>query len=479
MPSRFVALFLAVGVFRTSAAAQSGPLTAVDSQLVAHVLLAEDRRDSSDAAFALALAHADPRVRLLAARGLARIRDPRFAARDSLMPTATPSVTWPEPAWRLRMRALTPRTPCDSLAPALRDEAHPVRARAMQLMATRCQWDAVFGSALRGNLMRGELWSGGSRAGGSPSWHDAGAAIEAAAVAGHRELFSAIPRLARRDVPSLRRSAARAAATIGDTATLRLLAADPDANVREAAIEGLAKVAGRADDARYLAALDDPAHQVVRAAALALRGSLHPDLAPRALAAWTRWVARQDASAHDVRTALLAAAGRPVTDDRPPLTRSHAPSLLVPLALGADVRLRITMDSASGGGHFDVRLRGDLAPMMAARIAELAESGWYDGTTWHRAEYDFVLQGGSPGANEYHGHRDFLRDELGTLPHPRGSVGMSTRGHDTGDAQWFINLRDNARLTRDYTVFAEVVAGMDVVDARLEGDVIASIRLLR
>jgi len=64
---------------------------------------------------------------------------------------------------------------------------------------------------------------------------------------------------------------------------------------------------------------------------------------------------------------------------------------------------------------------------------------------------------------------------LGTVPHVRGTVGMSTRGHDTGDAQWFVNLRDNLRLGRDYTVFGEVIEGMDVVDGVLEGDVIASI----
>jgi len=44
-----------------------------------------------------------------------------------------------------------------------------------------------------------------------------------------------------------------------------------------------------------------------------------------------------------------------------------------------------------------------------------------------------------------------------------------TRGHDTGDAQWFVNLKDNLRLGRDYTVFAEVTEGMDVVDGILEG----------
>jgi cyclophilin family peptidyl-prolyl cis-trans isomerase len=56
---------------------------------------------------------------------------------------------------------------------------------------------------------------------------------------------------------------------------------------------------------------------------------------------------------------------------------------------------------------------------------------------------------------------------------------MSTRGHDTGDGQWFINLRDNPRLGRDYSVFGEVIEGMDVVDGILEGDVIARIEEIR
>ena len=115
---------------------------------------------------------------------------------------------------------------------------------------------------------------------------------------------------------------------------------------------------------------------------------------------------------------------------------------------------------------------------MAARIAQLVRTGYYDGLTWHRVEHDFVIQGGSPTANEYDGFAEFLRDELGTIAHPRGTVGMSTRGHDTGDAQWFVNLRDNARLLRDYTVFAEVVAGMDVVDGIFEGDRIATMRII-
>jgi cyclophilin family peptidyl-prolyl cis-trans isomerase len=151
------------------------------------------------------------------------------------------------------------------------------------------------------------------------------------------------------------------------------------------------------------------------------------------------------------------------------------PPEAVALALGADRRLRVTLAPSSGGGSFVVRLRGDAAPMMAARILALARSGYYDGLSWHRVEHDFVIQGGSPGANEYVGLAQYLRDELGTVPHVRGTVGMSTRGHDTGDAQWFINLNDNLRLNRDYTVFAEVIEGMDVVDGILEGDVMAKV----
>jgi cyclophilin family peptidyl-prolyl cis-trans isomerase len=115
---------------------------------------------------------------------------------------------------------------------------------------------------------------------------------------------------------------------------------------------------------------------------------------------------------------------------------------------------------------------------MAARVLELAKSGWYNNRPWYRVEHDFVIQGGGPGANEYVGHPRFMRDELGSVQHVRGTVGMSTRGHDTGDAQWFINLRDNQRLTPQYTLFGEVVDGIDVVDGILEGDVIARIEVV-
>jgi len=71
-----------------------------------------------------------------------------------------------------------------------------------------------------------------------------------------------------------------------------------------------------------------------------------------------------------------------------------------------------------------------------------------------------------------------MRDELGLRPHVRGAVGISTRGRDTGDAQIFINLVDNPRLDHNFTVFAQVTAGMDTVDAILEGDAIDRIEII-
>ena len=72
----------------------------------------------------------------------------------------------------------------------------------------------------------------------------------------------------------------------------------------------------------------------------------------------------------------------------------------------------------------------------------------------------------------------FSRDEISAHPHWRGTVGLSTRGRDTGDAQIFVNLVDNVRLDFNYTIYGVVVEGMDVVDGVLEGGTIARARTM-
>jgi len=138
---------------------------------------------------------------------------------------------------------------------------------------------------------------------------------------------------------------------------------------------------------------------------------------------------------------------------------------------------RVTM---AGLGAFTIELLTEDAPVTVAAFAALADRGQFNGLTFHRFAANFVIQGGSPGADELDGATSqFLRDEVGMASHLRGTLGISTRGHDTGDGQIFVNLVDNVRLDHQYTVFARVITGMDVVDRVLEGDVITSITIQR
>jgi len=470
-------LSLIAALLLTAAAlpAQSPVLTSADSALVGRILLAEDRRDTTDSALVEGEQHSNPRLQLLARRARARIVDPQFVERDSF-PGLRPPPTWPEPEWRLRYRALTEqKDDCQALRVALLDSVWHVRLHAVDLISMSCWSDDSLIATLR-DWVDSLPANTSSRVRGGVSWHPAAHAIVALARVRPAGARRRLDKLAAHNQWQVRMYAARAAALISDTNRLRRLARDSNDNVREVAIEGLSKLTEHASDDVYLAALNAKGAQVVRAAAIALAGSKRAGVRAAANGAFDKWVARNIASARDVRVALLEAAGRPATDDKPPTIKSQLPPEVVDLALGTEIRLRVTLSRASGGGGFTVRLRGDVAPMMAARILALARSGYYDGLTWQRVEPDFVIQGGSPGANEYVGLAQYLRDELGTLPHVRGTVGMSTRGHDTGDAQWFVNLKDNLRLNRDYTVFAEVIDGIDVVDGIMEGDQIVSIR---
>lgn len=453
--------------------ASGAGLTRSDTALIERLLLAEDRRDSTDVALREGAAHRDGRVRILAQRARGRIRDARFAARDSLPPLNAP-VVWPEPGWRLRYRALTAaRGDCGALRTALVDPSWPVRLRATDLLTATCAADEPIATILRGWIE--ELPADASRRqANGVSWHGAAHAVVALARVRPLQAAPHVRTLASHDQWQVRMYAARAAALLMDSLTLRRLARDADAVVQETAIEALGTLTP-ADTAVFLAALRSEQAPVVRAGAVALKRSPGAAVGAVASAMFERWVARGSASERDVRIALLEAAGRAPSEDRPPTPRHDLPARAVALALGADVRLRVRMASVSGGGVFVVRLRGDGAPMMAARILALARARYYDGLTWHRVEHDFVIQGGSPGRSEYAGLAQYLRDELGGVSHVRGTVGMSTRGHDTGDAQWFVNLRDNRRLDADYTVFGQVIDGMDAVDDVLEGDVISTI----
>jgi peptidyl-prolyl cis-trans isomerase B (cyclophilin B) len=271
--------------------------------------------------------------------------------------------------------------------------------------------------------------------------------------------------------------AARAAAQLANRAALEQLARDDDDNVREAAVDGLRKLVAHDDDAVYIAQLSRRGHQILRAAALALDGTPHPDQALPALkGAWQQLVTEGHDNSHDARDAIA----KTLT------SLGDAPKKFTPKApqndLNADDLRRLASPRAlvtiRGVGTFELALFTAQAPAAVLRFAHLAETGYYDGLTFHRVVPNFVIQGGSPGASEYIGDASFMRDEVGLWPHVRGAVGISTRGRDTGDAQIFVDLVDNPRLDHEYTVFAQVLNGIDIVDQVLEGDVIERVEIV-
>ena len=154
----------------------------------------------------------------------------------------------------------------------------------------------------------------------------------------------------------------------------------------------------------------------------------------------------------------------------------HEKSTNIPTLEELSNRVRVSFEM-DNGRRFDVQLDALDAPLARTRFLAGVRTGYYNNLTFHRVVPNFVVQGGSPGANEYCGDCPFMRDEVGRM-HERGTIGISTRGPDTGDAQIFINLVDNPRLDFDYTVFARVCTGMAVVDEIVEGDRIAQVQIL-
>ena len=336
-------------------------------------------------------------------------------------------------------------------------------------------------------------------------WRGPSRALHALAAIAPGEVGDEIAALAAHPNAFARAWAARAAAEAGGEAVLSELASDPIPNVRQVALQGLGVVAGdRARDI-YLAQLDAADPQLVMTATRQLVEHAAADTPVDALlAALARFTARQRETERDVRVALLDGIGAvggyasddltPYLGDFDPVVADRAASLLtaatgetheaapqqLPRAPTPDAaRLRELERSAvvlhmAGLGDIVIALRPDLAATNADRFARLAATGYFDGLTFHRVEPNFVVQGGSPNANEYSGDGPYSRDEIASQPHWRGTVGLSTRGRDTGDGQMFINLADNLRLDFNYTIYGVVVEGMEIVDAVQEGAVIES-----
>ena len=133
----------------------------------------------------------------------------------------------------------------------------------------------------------------------------------------------------------------------------------------------------------------------------------------------------------------------------------------------ADENLIFTLD----GGDVVIKLRPDLAPKHVERITELAKSGFYDGLSFHRVIDGFVAQGGCPDGNGMGGSGQHIPAEFNAEPHVRGTMSMArTNDPNSADSQFFICLDAVPYLDNQYTVWGQVIEGMEHVDALPKGE---------
>ena len=123
-------------------------------------------------------------------------------------------------------------------------------------------------------------------------------------------------------------------------------------------------------------------------------------------------------------------------------------------------------------GNIQFELLSDIAPETVRNFIKLAKSGFYDGTLFHRVIPKFMIQGGDPNTKEADkstwgtgGPGYNIKAEFSSRSHLRGIVSMARSSDpDSAGSQFFVVTSDSTFLDREYTVFGQVVDGMEVAD---------------
>lgn len=123
-------------------------------------------------------------------------------------------------------------------------------------------------------------------------------------------------------------------------------------------------------------------------------------------------------------------------------------------------------------GEIRLRFFPDVAPGHVENFKKLARQGFYDGTTFHRVIPGFMIQGGDPNSKDTNPDNDGrggpgykIKAEFNDRPHKRGTLSMARAADpDSAGSQFFICVADAPMLDGEYTVFGEVISGMDVAD---------------
>jgi peptidylprolyl isomerase len=151
-----------------------------------------------------------------------------------------------------------------------------------------------------------------------------------------------------------------------------------------------------------------------------------------------------------------------------------AMSLASTSASGRDLENTLYMELECG--RVVIELRPDIAPQHVARIKELTREGFYDGIVFHRVIPGFMAQSGDPtGTGRGGSEKPDLPAEFSDAPFERGTIGMArTSNPNSANSQFFINFAPAPHLNGQYTVWGEVVEGMEYVDQIAPGEPPAS-----
>jgi peptidyl-prolyl cis-trans isomerase B (cyclophilin B) len=153
--------------------------------------------------------------------------------------------------------------------------------------------------------------------------------------------------------------------------------------------------------------------------------------------------------------------------------RPFGPLVALILATGAVPALAQEAVVETPQGSFVIRLLPELAPLHVQHFVKTAKAGGFDGTTFHRIIAHAIIQGGDPLSKDPKksalygtGGLGLLKAEFSSRSMTRGSVAavLRPRQPDSGGNQFFVCLFDQPSLTGQYTIFGEVIEGMDVAD---------------
>ncbi len=163
--------------------------------------------------------------------------------------------------------------------------------------------------------------------------------------------------------------------------------------------------------------------------------------------------------------APLAASGQNASlTATPPLVSTKTYAYAPPMLIDVSKQYSATVTMAKGG-QFVIQLFPDKAPITVNSFVFLARQKFYDGTTFHRVLEGFMAQGGDPTGTGSGGPGYQFVNEKNDLKFDKaGVVAMANAGPDTNGSQFFITFGPTSLSENDYTIFGQVISGMDVVN---------------